>query len=357
MLNTILPSTSGIYEIRNTINNKVYVGSAVNLKKRKIAHKALLNRSAHHSIKLQRAWNKYGENSFAFYILENVQEKTNLIEKEQYWIDTLMACGNTGYNMLPVAGSRLGYITSDETKKKLAKTSAGNSYALGYRHTKEAIEKIRYASVNITDEVRLKMSLKSKGRRHSDATRAFLSDLHKGMKHTEEKKLKISKVQIGKVISLQTREKLRNANLGKTLSAEHKEKIALSLKGVKHSADRTAKVSASNKGRKLSEEHKDKLRMRKLSAEHKEKLRIANTGRKPSEKSLAALAERNSARDISVEQRKQISEKLKGRKVSEEALKNMTGRIASEITRKKMTDAQKLRWEKVRINAAKQNTI
>ena len=65
-----IPRKSGIYQIRNLVNGKVYVGSAVNLQHRRREHRSDLRNGNHHSIKLQRAYNKYGESSFAFEILE-----------------------------------------------------------------------------------------------------------------------------------------------------------------------------------------------------------------------------------------------------------------------------------------------
>ena len=59
---------SGIYLIENTVNGKVYVGSAVNFNERFRVHNYYLSRGSHHSPKLQYAWNKYGEKSFTFKI-------------------------------------------------------------------------------------------------------------------------------------------------------------------------------------------------------------------------------------------------------------------------------------------------
>jgi len=51
---------SGIYQIKNTLNGKFYVGSAVNIKQRWSTHISSLNKNNHHSGHLQNAWNKYG---------------------------------------------------------------------------------------------------------------------------------------------------------------------------------------------------------------------------------------------------------------------------------------------------------
>ena len=57
---------SGIYCIRNSINNKCYVGQSKNVKKRFIHHKSMLRKNEHNNPYLQNSWNKYGENNFTF---------------------------------------------------------------------------------------------------------------------------------------------------------------------------------------------------------------------------------------------------------------------------------------------------
>lgn len=59
-----------VYQILNIVNNKCYVGSSTNYSKRKSRHIAGLKSGRHHSIKLQRAWDKYGGDNFRFIVLE-----------------------------------------------------------------------------------------------------------------------------------------------------------------------------------------------------------------------------------------------------------------------------------------------
>lgn len=67
-----------IYSIVNTINNKRYVGKTVNLNQRIQRHWLQLNNNKHHSIKLQRAFNKYGKENFKIeyqqYTIKNEEE-------------------------------------------------------------------------------------------------------------------------------------------------------------------------------------------------------------------------------------------------------------------------------------------
>lgn len=60
---------SGIYKITNIVNNKFYIGSSKNLYKREKQHFTLLKNNKNHCKLLQRAYNKYGKESFKFEIL------------------------------------------------------------------------------------------------------------------------------------------------------------------------------------------------------------------------------------------------------------------------------------------------
>src|SRR5712671_3867618 len=87
-MNSSVPRTSGIYKITCIANGKIYVGSSANLRIRWEQHCNDLRRKAHHSIHLQRAWNKYGENVFIFEIIELVMPWA-ILDREQYWLDKL----------------------------------------------------------------------------------------------------------------------------------------------------------------------------------------------------------------------------------------------------------------------------
>lgn len=97
-----LRNKSGIYQIRNLINNKIYIGSSKNLLDRFKEHSKRLKSKRHVNIKLQNAFNKYGQQNFIFEVIEFVSLE-DLISIEQYWINTLDAV-NIGYNINPTAG-------------------------------------------------------------------------------------------------------------------------------------------------------------------------------------------------------------------------------------------------------------
>jgi len=110
-------ATSGIYEIKNTLTNQRYIGSSVNIHSRWKLHLYQLKRNKHHSIYLQRVWNKYGEKHFEFNILETCEPiKETLILLEQKYIDGL----KPEYNSSITAGSPLGCKRSKKFKNNLS---------------------------------------------------------------------------------------------------------------------------------------------------------------------------------------------------------------------------------------------
>ena len=124
--------SSGIYQIINKKNYHMYIGSAVYFKKRWHEHKKSLNKGTHHSIPLQRAWNKYGEDSFEFFEIELVDKKS-LILREQFYLDLW----KPEYNVCKVAGSQLGLKRSNETKEKISIAQTGERHFKYGKHLSE----------------------------------------------------------------------------------------------------------------------------------------------------------------------------------------------------------------------------
>lgn len=111
----------GIYKILNIINNKVYIGSSINLYKRIKEHFYTLKKDKHSNKYLQNAYNKHLIENFKVEILEEVIDKKLLLERKQYYIDFFNATNpDNGYNICPIAGNTLGQKFSAESKQKMS---------------------------------------------------------------------------------------------------------------------------------------------------------------------------------------------------------------------------------------------
>lgn len=128
--------TSAIYAIVNNITKDMYVGSAVAVNRRWSAHRNLLTKQCHYNLRLQRAYSKYGSNAFDWEIIQFVDNKTQLIAREQFWMNFFVP----KYNGRPIANSPLGTKASAETRAKVSAASTGRY------HTDEAKQKISVAA-------------------------------------------------------------------------------------------------------------------------------------------------------------------------------------------------------------------
>ncbi len=90
----------GIYKITNKVNSKIYIGSTNNFSRRKREHFRSIEKLRGNSI-LRNAINKYGKDNFIFEIIE---ETSDLLEREQHYIDLL----NPQYNIRVKAESNRG---------------------------------------------------------------------------------------------------------------------------------------------------------------------------------------------------------------------------------------------------------
>ena len=111
---------AGVYQISNTINGKRYIGSSVDLDRRQRDHFGKLRGNRHPNLHLQRAWNKHGEDKFAFEMIAYTHPAL-CIRLEQAALNMY----KPEYNMRPTANSMLGYTHTKETKSKIGRAGIG----------------------------------------------------------------------------------------------------------------------------------------------------------------------------------------------------------------------------------------
>lgn len=116
---------SGVYRWVHNKSGKFYIGSSVNLGQRFSSYFTLnwLKSQAKTSI-IYKSILKYGHAEFRLEILEYCNRKET-IKREQYYFDNF----NPEYNILKVAGSRLGFKVLDSTKIKISSTLFGRTHS------------------------------------------------------------------------------------------------------------------------------------------------------------------------------------------------------------------------------------
>lgn len=115
---------SGIYVIQNNVNQKKYVGKALDIYRRIKAHVTALNtKDVNENRHLIASWHKYGRDSFTYYVIEYINDEDKdvleqkLKDRELYWIKTLDTLDREkGYNLRLDSEGKC--IVSDETREK-----------------------------------------------------------------------------------------------------------------------------------------------------------------------------------------------------------------------------------------------
>ncbi|HHG5664268.1 TPA: NUMOD3 domain-containing DNA-binding protein [Pseudomonas aeruginosa] len=303
-------SGSGIYQIRNLVNGKRYVGSSVRLKKRWAEHLKDLAGGDHHAKALQRAWNKYGADAFVFSVLEFCGRDV-LIDREQHHLDQ-----GSHYNTCKFAASMLGVSPSAETRAKLSEKLKGRVFTEEHRKKiSDALnEKIKNGWSVPAESIR-RSAEKRRGRKASAETRAKLSLKRKGKRvlpvgyrHSAEirqkiaERMRLNPTFLGKIHSNETKLSL---SLGMIERWNDPESRAV-LMAAMQSEDRRRRISEAVKGNKnfLGRSHSD---------ETKEKLRNMFLGRQFSEETRRRMSSAQKSRlPISQETRDKMSQSRSG---------------------------------------------
>jgi hypothetical protein len=96
----------GVFQIRNTANDKVFVDSSTNVPGKINRHTFALKAGVHRCKQLQMEWSEFGESAFEFETLEPVEPRddqnydyaADLVTLEDLWLERLEPYGEKGYN-------------------------------------------------------------------------------------------------------------------------------------------------------------------------------------------------------------------------------------------------------------------
>jgi len=222
----------GVYIIKCTTNDRYYVGSSVNIKSRWYVHLNELKKNIHHSSKLQRAFNKYGKESFVFEILEECEPiKEIILKREQFYIDSM----SPFFNICKTAGSFLGKKCKESTK--------------------------------------LKLSISNTGKKRSKETCENIGKAKKGIPLTNEHKEKLRKANLGKV---QSKEAINKQKETVRIKKENEIKLLSDDEIIKIEEEKKEKIRLQNKIRREINIDRYNEISRKTRLKNKEKIKIAN---------------------------------------------------------------------------------
>jgi group I intron endonuclease len=224
-----------IYIIKNILKGKVYIGSTNNFKQRIYRHLFELRRNKHHSIHLQRAWNKYGEENFTYFELLTELTKEQAKEKEEFLINKYY---DVSYNVSKKSsgGDLISYHPNlDEIKEK--HREIGNNWW----ESKTEEEKKEFANKFVgennamygkthTSEARKKISEVQKGRKMSDEQKTIVSNTQRKRYSNPEERKKVSQRNIERYKDPIQRVKTSEANKKRYSDPIEREKMSVSGK-------------------------------------------------------------------------------------------------------------------------------
>lgn len=97
----------GVFQIKNNVNGKIFIGSSLDLKAIWFAQKLQLNNGMHQNSELQKDWKEFGADHFSYEIIDEITQKDDsLIDYkkeikalEEMIIDEIQPFGEKGYHI------------------------------------------------------------------------------------------------------------------------------------------------------------------------------------------------------------------------------------------------------------------
>ncbi len=208
-----------IYKATNKFNGKIYIGITTrNLDERISDH--IYRSSVGSKYLFHKALRKYGIQSFSIHIIDTAKTKETLIKKEISWINRLNTKAPSGYNLTNGGDGIVGWIRSEQWKRKISKTMTGrkrpmqsakmmgkNNPMFGKTHSETTKQWMSENNPTKRPEVRMKLKQPK-----SEEHKRKLSEANKDKHPTEETRRKLSESHKGKCCgpkSEATKEKMR----------------------------------------------------------------------------------------------------------------------------------------------------
>ena len=147
------PREVGVYGILNTVTGRWYIGSSAALSKRMGRHLWELRAGRHHSQKLQRSFNKHGEQAFQFKVLVFCSEQN--VEMFEPHAIQVFESATKGYNVAhePRGGFMRGRTWPETTKAARIAGLKGRTHSDVTRATISERKRAQWADPEIRDRM------------------------------------------------------------------------------------------------------------------------------------------------------------------------------------------------------------
>lgn len=229
-----LRTRGGIYGILCVPTNKWYIGRTIyqenengkryrNLAVRLLESRTYLRKQKYHNRYVQRAWNKYGEGQFEFYVIAAVKENDGLPELEAHYMEVFNSLDpKYGFNLLAADVTLGGWKHSPDTITKLteiAKVRAKELQVIPEELEEEIVE--LYRTTN--------KSKKDIGKIFGCSSGPIVRILRKYLTKTELRNLslkKLSEAHKGYVMPIEQRKKIGEASKGHEVTDDARRKIS-----------------------------------------------------------------------------------------------------------------------------------
>lgn len=191
-------NTLGFIYMITSPTGRLYVGSTINIKNRLKSYKSSPSKG---QVKLYNSFKKYGF--------------------EKHIFEVIMTCSiNEMYKYETLIGFGFNVLEPENLNLKLPKLN--NEYSSMSEETKIKIGLKNKGKIH-TDEFKNRLRNANLGRIMSDATKEKISKANKNP--SKEIRFRKSKSQLGRIFSQEVRDKISNSHKGKKLSITHKENI------------------------------------------------------------------------------------------------------------------------------------
>jgi group I intron endonuclease len=215
----------GVYMIEHLPTGRRYVGWSHDVRKR-IGQHFFPNPLGHERSYLHRAIVRHGRKQFAWLLLESFDSDDRARAGEVEWIRRLGTKRPRGFNLTDGGDGCRGLKWTEDSRARKAAWAAGRKDSPATLERKRAA-RLAYLAGPGGDVHRATMAT-LRGSKRSEMTRALMSAKSRGRRHTEESKAKISAAKMNP--SEETRLKISLSGIGRRHNDEAKAKIGAAAK-------------------------------------------------------------------------------------------------------------------------------